>query len=355
MTMIKILKWFFLITSVVFLLISCNGNEVALQKEPAISQTEQFVIEDLMNEKGLLRTDLANQKDVFLSESVGLWLAYLVEKGDYARFDEQVDVLKLYFLSNDFIVWRLEDTKKASVNALIDDLRIIRVLLDASEKWHDSDYEQLGKKIGENLVQYGMNQELFVDFVDVSSHDKATTLTISYIMPSAFQKMEQHDLLSPQQVQYQLDILQNAPIAEAGFFPKYFDLSSKSYVFDEELHMIDQLYTAYHLASMDGDTIPFKNWLLKLLKRDGRLYGRYSAQTNQPTVTFESPAVYAMAARYMLALNEQQLAQQFMEKMIALKDPSSGYVDKNTKLTHSFDNLLPLLAEREVKNAYHNE
>lgn len=49
--MIKILKWFFLITSVVFLLISCNGNEVALQKEPAISQTEQFVIEDLMNER----------------------------------------------------------------------------------------------------------------------------------------------------------------------------------------------------------------------------------------------------------------------------------------------------------------
>ncbi|UZM98373.1 hypothetical protein OL548_27360 [Lysinibacillus sp. MHQ-1] len=81
-----------------------------------------------------------------------------------------------------------------------------------------------------------------------------------------------------------------------------------------------------------GTQFHLKNWLLKLLKRDGRLYGRYSAQTNQPTVTFESPAVYAMAARYMLALNEQQLAQQFMEKMIALKDPSSGYVDKKYKV-----------------------
>jgi len=353
--MIKNFKWFLLIVSVVFLSISCTGKEVALQKEPDVSPTEQFVIEDLMNEQGLIRTDLANQKDVFLSESVGLWLAYLLEKGDQARFDDQIDVLKSYFLSNDFIVWRLEGTKKASVNALIDDLRVIRVLLEAGEKWHDSTYEQLGKNIGDNLVRYGMNQELFVDYVDVKNHDKATTLTMSYIMPSAFHEMEQHGLLSQQQVQQQLDILQNAPIAEAGFFPKYYDLSSKSYVFDEELHMIDQLYTAYHLASINGDTVQFKNWLLNLLNRDGRLYGRYSAQTNQPTVSYESPAVYAMAARYMLALNDQQFAQQFIEKMTALKEPTTGYVDKNTKSTHSFDNLLPLLAEREVENAYNNE
>jgi len=119
--------------------------------------------------------------------------------------------------------------------------------------------------------------------------------------------------------------------------------------------MIDQLYTAYHLASINGDTVQFKNWLLNLLNRDGRLYGRYSAQTNQPTVSYESPAVYAMAARYMLALNDQQFAQQFIEKMTALKEPTTGYVDKNTKSTHSFDNLLPLLAEREVENAYNNE
>lgn len=62
-----------------------------------------------------------------------------------------------------------------------------------------------------------------------------------------------------------------------------------------------------------------------------------------------------MAARYMIALNEKQLAQQFIEKMSALKDPTTGYVDKKTQSTHSFDNLLPLLAEREVENAYNND
>lgn len=354
MTMIKNIKWLLLIVSVVFLSISCTGKEVNGQKDP-LSSTEQFVIQDLLNDKGLLCTDLTNQKDLFLSESVGLWLAYLLEKDDQARFNEQINVMKSYFLTNDFIVWRIEGTRKASVNALIDDLRIIRVLLSAGEKWHDSTYLQLGKKIGENLVQHGMNKELFVDFVDVDSHDKANTLTISYIMPSAFYEMEKNGLLSQQQVQQQLAIIQNAPQANAGFFPKYYDISAEKYVFDEELHMIDQLYTAYHLASIDGDTAAFKDWLLNLLKRDNQLYGRYNPQTNQPTVDYESPAVYAMAARYMLALDEQQIAQQFIEKMETLKDPTTGYVDKKTRATHSFDNLLPLLAEREVENAYNND
>lgn len=352
--MIKNVRWWLLIVSVVFLSISCTGKEVKVEKAP-LSSTEQFVIEDLLNDKGLLRTDLTNQKDIFLSESVGLWLAYLLEKDDQVRFNEQINVMKSYFLANDFIVWRIEGTRKASVNALIDDLRIIRVLLSAGEKWQDSTYLQLGKKIGENLVRYGMNEELFVDFVDVDSHDKANTLTISYIMPSAFHEMEENGLLSQQQVQHQLAIIQNVPRANAGFFQKYYDITTEKYVFDKELHMIDQLYTAYHLASIDGDTAVFKDWLLNLLKRDNKLYGRYNPQTNQPTVDYESPAVYAMAARYMLAIDEQQIAQEFIEKMENLKDTTTGYVDKKTRSTHSFDNLLPLLAEREVKNAHNND
>ncbi|MBL3728556.1 hypothetical protein JIN86_02910 [Lysinibacillus sp. HST-98] len=354
MTMNKNVRWLLLIVSVVLISISCTGKEVALQKEP-LSPTEQFVIQNLLNDEGLISTDLTSQKDLFLSESVGLWLAYLLEKGDRARFDDQVNVMKSYFLKSDFIVWRIEGTKKATVNALIDDLRIIRVLLEAGEKWHESTYVQLGKKIGENLTIHGMNEGLFVDYVDVSSHAQANTLTMSYLMPSAFYAMEKHGLLSRQQVRDQLAILKNAPLTEEGFYPKYYDIPSKSYRFDEELHMIDQLYVAYHMVSIDEDTEPFKRWLLKLLKRDGKLFGRYNGQTNQPTVSYESPAVYAMAARYMLVLEEQQNAQMFIEKMLSLKDPTSGYVEKNTRSTHSFDNLLPLLAEKEVENAINNE
>ncbi|MFJ7371384.1 hypothetical protein ACIQVU_18455 [Lysinibacillus sp. NPDC098008] len=338
-----------------FMLISCAKKETALPKEP-LSPTEQFVLHKLMTDKGLLRTDLTSQKDIYLSESAGLWLAYLLEKGDQTRFEEQVQVIKTFFLTDNFIVWRIEGTKKASVNALIDDLRIIRVLLEAGEKWDNASYIRLGKNIGENLQQFGMADQLFVDFVDVHTHDKAHTLTLCYIMPAAFYQMEKHGLLSQQQAEQQIAILQHAPFSEAGFFPKYYDLSSKSYVFDEELHMIEQLYTAYHLASINEDTTAFKDWLLHLFTQDDKLYGRYNATTNKPAVSYESPAVYAMAARYMLELNEQQMAQQFLAKMTALKsDPKTGYIHNQTQSTHVFDNLLPLLAEKEEDNAHNDE
>lgn len=92
----KNVRWWLLIVSVVFLSISCTGKEVKVEKDP-LSSTEQFVIEDLLNDKGLLRTDLTNQKDIFLSESVGLWLTYLLEKDDQVRFNEQINVMKSYF------------------------------------------------------------------------------------------------------------------------------------------------------------------------------------------------------------------------------------------------------------------
>jgi len=98
--MIKNVKWWLLIGSVVFLLISCTGKEVKVEKDPS-SSTEQFVIEDLLNDKGLLRTDLTNQKDLFLSESVGFWLAYLLEKDDQVRFNEQINVMK-----SRMVTWR---------------------------------------------------------------------------------------------------------------------------------------------------------------------------------------------------------------------------------------------------------
>lgn len=104
-------KWLLFIGSVVLFLISCTAKEMTVQKEP-LSPTEQFVIQDLLNDKGLLSTDLTNQKDLFLSESVGLWLAYLLEKDDQARFNDQVNVMKSYFLTNDMIVWRIEGSKK---------------------------------------------------------------------------------------------------------------------------------------------------------------------------------------------------------------------------------------------------
>ncbi len=43
----------------------------------------------------------------------------------------------------------------------------------------------------------------------------------------------------------QLAILKQAP-RKKGFFPKSYDIEKKAYSFDQEINMIDQLYTALH-------------------------------------------------------------------------------------------------------------
>ncbi|GLC88606.1 hypothetical protein [Lysinibacillus piscis] len=342
------------IVVMVCLLVGCSKQEALSQKKP-LSSTEQFVIQELMNDQGLLATDLTEQNDLYLSESVGLWLDYLLEKDDQGRFDEQVSVLEDHFLQKNFIVWQIDGQQAATVNALIDDLRIIQALFVAGDKWNEPSYTKLATKIGKNLAKYGMKDDVFVDFVDVISHDKASVLTMCYIMPIALKNLQSHQLISKKQLNKQLTILRNAPL-QKGYFPKYYDVQSKKYVFDKELHMIDQLYTAYHMSTLDRETTVFRKWLLQHYRRDGKLYGRYDANTDQPAVDYESPAVYAMAARYMLAIGERNLAEQFLQKMETLRvNKGTGYVDKQTQATHIFDNLLPLLAEREVKNAESDE
>ncbi|MFJ7668356.1 hypothetical protein ACIQXI_14750 [Lysinibacillus sp. NPDC097195] len=334
---------------------SCSQGSDKIIKQP-ISSTEEFVIDKLMTKDDLLRTDLTQQKNVFLSESVGLWLTYLLEKDDQVRFNEQFEVINAYFLEKEFIVWRLDGKKQASVNALIDDFRIIQALIGAGEKWHDKRYIALGKALGKNLVKYGMLENTFVDYVDVHTHQQATNLTLSYIMPSALLQMRQYKLISKAQLKQQLAILANAPKAEAGYYPKYYDITSKNYEYDTELHLIDQLYTAYHSATAGLETEAFSNWLLSLYSRDHKLYGRYDAKTGEPAVLFESPAVYALATCYMLEIHNDEMAEQFYQKMESLKvSENTGYVDPQTNATHIFDNLLPLLAEREVDDANSNK
>lgn len=335
----------------IFLLTSCAVPQ-KIENKPPLSSTEQFVVEQLMTEEHLLQTDLQQQKDVFLSESVGLWLTYLGKKGDIGRFQEQVEVLEKYFIKNQFIIWRIDGQQASTVNAFIDDLRIIHALLEAGEQWEMPQYIRLAKKLGEPLVQQGMREGIFVDFVDIYSFEKANTITLSYIMPEALNKMVQYDILSEQQMQQQVNVLQNATPTSSGFYPKSYDVVTKKYAYDQELHMIDQLYTAFNKLQLGESTEMFTTWLLQLYERDGRIYGRYDAETNLPSVTFDSPAVYALATSYMLGLGNEEMAKRFFEQMNALKNnEETGYIDVKTSATHVFDNLMPLVTEREMDYA----
>lgn len=316
---------------------------------------ETFVFEHLYEKNGLLKTDLTGQSDIYLSESIGLWMEYLVEKNDQEAFGEQYDVLTKHFMKESRLIpWLIKKDYLAPANALIDDLRILKALHQAGEKWNNKIYLKTAKEIGEALVQYNMHNQTFINHVDLTSHVKGEFLTLSYLVPEALDEMRNENILSENQYEENRSILLNAPISEAGFFPQNYYPDEQRYEYDSEVNLIDQYYIGYHRAIWDGDVSSLVAFTKEALDQyDGRLFGRFSSETKQPIVRYEGASVYALAILMCLEIEEKELARELYNRMkeYQIRDASSeydgGYIDLPSLKTHAFDNLLPLIAERK--------
>ncbi|MBC5636404.1 hypothetical protein H8S33_06140 [Ornithinibacillus sp. BX22] len=316
---------------------------------------ERFVYEHLYEKNGLLKTDLSDQSDTYLSESIGLWMDYLVEKNDQEAFDEQFDVLTNHFMKESTLIpWLIKEDYLAPANALIDDLRIMKALYHAGEKWNNKTYLKTANKIGEALVQYNMQDETFINHVDLSSHVKGDFLTLSYLVPEALDEMHNQNIISENQYKVNRSILLNAPISEAGFFPQNYYPNDQRYEYDSEVNLIDQYYIGYHRALWGGDVSSLITFTKETLNQyDGKLFGRFSSETKQPTVQYEGTSVYALAILMCLEIGEKELARELYDRMkeYQIRDESSeydgGYIELTSLKTHAFDNLLPLIAERK--------
>lgn len=320
------------------------SNTVPTDAQPL----EKFVIEKFITSTGLIRTDIKERKENYLSETIGLWLSYLYERGDAKRFAEQVAVLRHYFLLDGVISWEINSDTASTVNALIDDLRISRVLILASQRFEEPSYQLLAQKIGEALQHKQVDSDLFTDFVDVKNGVHSKTLTISYIDSRALQQLNEIGVVTTEMLTQHRKILQQAK--EGATYAKAYDIEAASYIFEDELHLVDQLYIALNSERWAIDTTDFAQWLQQHWQRDAKLFGRYNVSSNQPAVSYESPAVYALALLYYLEREDVAMAQTFVDKLESMQ-VGSGYINLQTNDTHAFDNILPLLAMEVYNNA----
>lgn len=342
-----------------------TGGIVLVQQPQASPKegllAEQFVEEHLLQEDGLMRTNLTTETDVYLSESISLWMQYLVKKNDEHAFAKQVDVLETYFLTNSekiLIPWRLVGSEAAPANALIDDFRVIAALVEATDEWNQPTYEDLAKAIGEDIVTFNQLEGIFVNHVDLQNGFQGDFLTLSYLDPLAIDYLYEENLLSEKSYTLNQGILLNAPVADSGFFPFTYYPQDETYEFEEEVNLIDQYYVGYYRALWGGDVsdlIAFTEHALATY--DGILYGRFSSETLKPIVDYEGASVYALAVLMSIEAGEDELAKTLYTSMkrLQIQDSESpydgGYMDEPTMDTHAFDNLLPLLAERRGLDA----
>ncbi|WP_432353052.1 hypothetical protein [Sporosarcina sp. A2] len=317
--------------------------------------SEAFIRTYLLQPDGFIRTTITDRADEYLSESMGLWMLYLVESDEPKRFKTQVKTLQAEFLTADHLVtWQIIGHKKASANALIDDIRIVQALYTASEKWNKPTYQSLADQMSRSIARYQTIEGILTDFVETSNKEVGTELTLSYIVPQALDLMVERKLLSNDVYLKTQQVLLDAPITENGLFPRSYSTRTSRYTYDADVHMIDQFYTGYHRAVWDGDVTGLMSFTKQVFLDGGhKLYGRYDRTTRKPTVTFESAAVYALASMMFREVGETEFADQLLNRMeqLAVQDKASpyygGYIDVQTKDTHSFDNLLALLAEQQ--------
>ncbi|WP_214828562.1 hypothetical protein [Exiguobacterium algae] len=313
--------------------------------------TEQFIRTFLLSEQGLIRTDLLKRRNEYLSESLGLYMLFLVNEGRSDEFAAQVKVLRHYFLHESGMVsWELKGNTMSieanPTNAWIDDARICRALIRAAETFSTPSYALLAEEIQSALDSYSFVDGLPVDFTDLNTKEVGSRVTLSYL------DYDMLNSLSNERVVAAKRLLENAP-TDGPFYAKYYDTQHKTYHFDNTINLIDQLYVALRYEQFGLNTTEFFTFLVSELQ-NGIVYGRYDRRTEQPVVQYESQAVYALVIFYLMERNEMTLATETLEHLyeLSVQDDASpyygGYIDVITKETHSFDNLLPLLAERRI-------
>lgn len=310
------------------------------------SRLATVIFQEFASKNGLLSTNLTNRKNEYLAESMGLLMLYFIQTNDKTNYMKSFQAVKQsLILPNHLISWEIKEGKRSDTNALIDDLRLVKALDLGARKWRNKEVKQLLSKTIDANKAYTMYEDYFVDFGSEQSENRAKEITLSYATPSYYKRMK----LTPEILEKNVEVIRNAPQDANGLYAKKFDIQTKTYQFDDTVHMIDQLLTARNVQEIKS-TSKFHQLLKEKMKKDGKLYGQYNRKTLQPVVRYESPAVYSYAIFYSQAVKDKTLEKAINKRMNQLKNHHKNtqyygsYIAKNGE-THIFDNLLPLLTK----------
>lgn len=330
------------------------ANKYKVMEEAAAG----FLNEHLLGVDGEIFTNLKDRRYGMdtLSESVGLLMDYCVLNNDKDLFHKEYLFLKKNMLAEGrFVKWKY-GSDETYCNAAIDDLRIVGALLDAYKLWGEKEYLFLAGLMQKGMLEkqiVGGNIREFYDWKQDASRDR---IPLCYIDLYTLDRLSTFNEGWEKAADNGLKLIKAGSIQKASpFFYKYYDYSSGLYSKDEEYEkdksicLTYTLYTAIHLSRAGEDTQIFTRWL-KSESGKGRLYAWYNPDTQKPSRTMESTAVYALAAVYAKSAGENELYYKLLDKMLEfmVTDKESiyygGFGFKETGEFYSFDNLTALWA-----------
>ncbi|KIL74202.1 hypothetical protein [Bacillus badius] len=268
-----------------------------------------------------------NPHSQYLSESIGLYMNYLLLIDDQKTFNVLVQQLKNHFFVKKenalYISWVLKEN--ANTNALIDDVRIIAALRKGASQFGENEYAELANKLARTIERQQTADGIYVDYVDWAYNESARRVTLSYLTPDFFYVLKK--TVPSKEILTSLD-------EKKVFFPEYYDLTKRTYSYGAKIHMIDQLLIAINRENVHEPSRAFHKWIIEEWKAEGRIAGQYFRKTAEPAVEYESLAVYAYLEEYFRTTGDGQLAEEVHERSTQLV--KNGIL----KEAHFFDYIL---------------
>ncbi|GAA0070615.1 hypothetical protein UT300003_21390 [Clostridium sardiniense] len=321
-----------------------------------------FIDSKLTNKEGGIKTNYKNIKsegditkgDAVLSESEGMMLLYYLERDDQESFNKTLKYIEDYMiLPNHLVSWRVTGTEKTKTSATIDDLRIVKSLLLANERWVDFKYRKLAISISRAIKEDLLDQSLLSDFND--GYNKSDVTTLCYIDLPTMKYLSNIDYNWKKIYGASLKLLDGGYISnEVPLYRKAYDRKTRKYD-DENVDTLLSLICILNKAEVSQDVSTSVNWLTEKLKKDGAIYATYNPSTGKGTSDIQSTSIYSLLVRIGSKTGNQDLYNIALKKLkeFQVMDKNSaiygGYGDTKTLQVYSFDNLNALLAYRDIR------
>ncbi len=312
-----------------------------------ISQQKEIYTNFLETEE---KGDLATGHDV-LSESYGLLMMRAVLKNDRALFDDCHSYLQENLWNGESLSWRKNSLtgECSSVNAAVDDLRVIQALIFGYETWQDKGLYKQAKQMAGKLYRHNVQDGYFIDTYDAATETKLTNSTLCYQNLYAFQLLGKIDFRWNKVYQNALKVIQEGYLGRTlPLYQTRKNLQTNMYE-TEDVNVVESLLTVLHLTEVGEVKTETLEWLKQQVSQ-GTLYSLYDKASGEPATEFQSTAAYAISAIIGAWIGDAELCQAALEKMnlYQVRDEQSeifgAYGEPNSKMVYSFDNLYALLA-----------
>ncbi len=321
------------------------------------AQTEQFVKERLTTQDGGVQLHVQAQTDPspsgqdVLAESQGLMMEYAALTKNTQLFASSYGYVQNHLDENGLLRWygtNSDDTAK--VNALLDDLRVLRAL--HSFGGYDAAVSRQAEAISQNMRD---ENGRFVDFYTFANGEKAQRLTLCYLDWRALDVLLEQQPDCAESVQAAQQILEGGYLGDDfPFYANYYDYKTGTYD-TGSLNMAEAMLTLLHQAEAGRLPDASLQWLRTQMQKNG-IWARYDTSGHVVSGSeYQSAAVYALVGLIALQCGDDTLLTQAVSRMESFRcfdasSPLNGAFAPSMDEVSSYDQCLALVLYAQMEH-----